>query len=139
MPETASSLLLRGYRVLVVEDEYFIAAEIAELLRREGAVVLGPAGTLGGAWLIVESAEGLDAALLDVNVQGEMIWPLLDSLQSRVPVVLTSGYDQSAIPARYREISRCEKPADADTVARALAAAIAAFDPAHAHRLEPGA
>jgi hypothetical protein len=59
--------------------------------------------------------------LLDLNLQGEMAIPVADALIARgIPFVLTTGYDQAAIPPRLREAPRCDKPVRAANIARAL-------------------
>ena len=97
-------------RVLIVEDEYIIATELARALTNEGAIIAGPAPTLARAMELAQS-EHIDGAILDVNLRGEMVYPLIDLLQARgVPIVLTTGYEGSALPDRHKRLPRCEKP-----------------------------
>lgn len=117
---------LRGRRILVVEDEYMIADEVAEALETAGAEVVGPVGQVGAALDLARVEGRLDGALLDVSLNGEMVWPVLDALAERgVPVVLATGYDASTVPPAYAHIPRCEKPAEMRVVLRALRTAIA--------------
>ncbi|HEX4636917.1 MAG TPA: hypothetical protein VH189_12090 [Rhizomicrobium sp.] len=112
---------LEGKRILLVEDEYFIVQDLARVLLAAGAIVLGPAATLSEALKLVASAGPLDGAVLDVNLQGEMIFPLADVLMNRgVPFVFSTGYDGEVIPSRFYGHPRCEKPATPDQVLRAL-------------------
>ena len=60
---------LTGKRILIVEDEYFIAADLKRALAEAGAIVVGPAGTLASAQALVD--DDIDLALLDVNLDGE--------------------------------------------------------------------
>ena len=114
-------------RVLVAEDEYMIAEEIATTLGDAGAVVLGPVPGVAEALRLLAAESRIDAALLDVNLGGEAIWPVVNALLARgVPVVLASGYDASAIPATYAGLPRCEKPATGRDLARALVRAMSA-------------
>lgn len=111
---------LSGRRVLIVEDEYFLADELDRTLRSAGAVVLGPVASVEAAldWLDRETA---DAASIDVNLGGEMAYPVADALRARsVPFLFTTGYDQAALPERYADARRLEKPVDAREVVRAL-------------------
>jgi DNA-binding LytR/AlgR family response regulator len=105
---------LRGMRVLIVEDEYVVASDLVRLLKDVGAMVAGPVASVGEALLLVTDGEnGLDAAVLDVNLHGERVFPVADALADRgVPVVFTTGYDESVIPAAYASVPRCEKPVD---------------------------
>lgn len=105
----AASLAER--RILVVEDEYMIADELVSLLVRAGAKVVGPVASVDDALHLLATEHELDAAVLDVNLLGKMVWPVVEELLERgVPLVLSTGYDISAIPARYARILRCEKP-----------------------------
>jgi hypothetical protein len=74
----------------------------------------------------VRSGEPLDGAVLDVNLAGEMIWPVAEELIARgVPILLATGYDVGAIPLKHVDLPRCEKPVEARAVIRALARRIA--------------
>lgn len=98
-------------RVLVVEDEYMIADEIASVLGEAGAIVIGPAASVDDGLALLATQERLDGALLDVNLHGRVAWPIVDALLKRgVPVVITTGYDDGAIPPAYTSLPRCEKP-----------------------------
>src|SRR4051812_31608679 len=103
---------LRGHRVLVVEDEYLVAAELGETLGEVGVIVVGPAGTVKAALEFVE-ADGakLDGAVLDINLRGERVYPVAEALAARaIPFIFTSGYDGDGIPSEYGKVPRCEKP-----------------------------
>lgn len=112
---------LSGRRVLVVEDEYFVADDVARRLEARGAEVIGPVGDVDDALDLIDDTERLHAAVLDLNLKGEMAFPVADALIERgVPFVFATGYDQGAIPERYSKFARCEKPIDPDKIARAL-------------------
>lgn len=116
---------LRGRRLLVVEEECFIAAEMAHALGSLGAIVVGPTATVDGARKLIESAEALDGAFLDINLRGQAVYPIADLLRSRaLPFVFATGYEPSRIPDDYADVPRCEKPVSASAVADALAALI---------------
>ena len=115
----ASTLAHR--RVLLVEDEYFIAVELHDAFEARGAEVIGPAATVKDALALVAGAGPLDGAVLDINLRGEMAYPVADALLTRsVPFVFTTGYDEAVIPPRFAGITRCEKPANPLKVAEAL-------------------
>ena len=121
---------LAGRRLLVVEDEYLIAREVAQALRRAGAAVIGPVPTVDAALDAVSSAGTPDAALLDINLRGEAVYPVADALAERgVPVVFATGYDARSIPDRYAALPRCDKPIETRAVIRALRNAILARPP----------
>jgi CheY-like chemotaxis protein len=114
--------LLEGRLVLVVEDEYMIADEIAGMLAAAGAETLGPVARVSDALHLIAAAGRIDGALLDVNLRGEAVWPVVDALRARgVPVVLATGHDASAIPPSYAGLPRCEKPATWRDLGHALA------------------
>lgn len=99
-----------GRRILVVEDDYFIAKGLMRDLRDLGCEALGPAASVAEA-LELAAAGPLDGALLDINLRGEPAYPVADALVGRgVPVAFATGYDADAIPPRYAAVPRCEKP-----------------------------
>lgn len=76
---------------------------------------------------LVASNEQIDGAVLDVNLGNEAVWPVVDMLLSRnVPLVPGTGYDASAIPTAYADLSRREKPSNERDLARVLDHALAA-------------
>ena len=106
---------------MVVEDEYFIADEIAAALERLGAEVIGPVPDRDEAMDALLKGAQLDLAILDVNLRGKTVFPLADALQQRaIPFLFATGYDHLAIPAQYRNIPRWEKPFRTEALARAL-------------------
>ncbi len=100
---------LTGKRILIIEDEYLIAADLKRALVDAGAVIVGPAATLEAGQILVE--EDIDLALLDVNLDGEHCYPLASRLRDRsVPFVFLTGYDEWALPPEYRDVPRIGKP-----------------------------
>ena len=114
---------LSNRRVLVVEDEYFIADDMAKALRTLGAEVVGPAPTREKALDLVASEPRIDAAVLDINLKGESVFPVAEMLEQRgVPFVFATGYDAASVPERYQGVPRWEKPFNPGDLARALPA-----------------
>jgi len=119
---TASSVGFRGRRVLIAEDEYLLASKMVEELAKLGVETIGPASTVKRALDLVEHCGPLDAAMLDIKLRNEMIFPVADALRARgVPFVFTSGYNQKIIPDRYKDVVRYEKPFDVAQIARVVA------------------
>jgi CheY-like chemotaxis protein len=117
----ARDLTLTGRRILLVEDDYFIADDLVAALEARGAEVVGPAASLSHAMTLIENAGRLDGAVLDINLQGESVYPLADALQERsVPFVFATGYDAQTIPARYAHVSVCEKPFGSEQITKAM-------------------
>lgn len=101
---------LAGKRILVVEDEYFIASDLQRALAVEGAVVVGPVGDLAKALRLVED-DTLDAAILDVNLEGVMSYPIADRLTAEnTPYMFLTGYDGWSLPPAYKGAPRVAKP-----------------------------
>ena len=112
---------LQGLHVLVVEDEYLLAQELCRGLASEGARVMGPAPRLDAALDLLERGPPPSLAILDVSLQGQMVWPLADALAGRgIPFVLVTGYDADAIPEAYAGVPRCGKPVDLARLVRVL-------------------
>jgi CheY-like chemotaxis protein len=104
---------LAGRRILLVEDEFLVADEIMLALSELGITTIGPASTVERAIGLLKSPETVDAALLDVNLRGEVVFPLVDILRARrIPYVFLTGYDPDTIPEQYRDVAVCLKPVD---------------------------
>ncbi len=100
-----------GRRVLVVEDDYFVADSLALALKAHGIDVLGPVANVDEALELIARDERIDGAILDVNLKGELVFSVGDVLRTRgVPYVFTTGYDASSV-ARHAGGAPCfEKP-----------------------------
>lgn len=85
---------LAGRRILIVEDDFFIAMDMADLLRSHGAEVLGPLGRVDQAVkFVTENAGSFDAVVLDMNLHGLKTYPVADVLiRQGVTFVFTTGY-----------------------------------------------
>jgi DNA-binding response OmpR family regulator len=117
MPEQG----LRGCRILIVEDEYLLADDLCQALEDTGAKVLGPVGSVGDATALIAREAEIDAAVLDVNLQGEMVYPVADVLRARgVPFAFVTGYDHWALPDRFADTPHVEKPFKSHKVAAVL-------------------
>lgn len=126
------SAALGGLRVLVAEDRVLIAAKVVQILRGAGCVVAGPAPTLAaGLELARDEANPLGAAVLDIDLRGEPVYPLAEALRARrVPFLFLTGYGPLAIPGEWRGAPRVEKPFDAPALRGALARLVAGEGPA---------
>ena len=102
--------LLRGCRVLVVEDEFFLALDLESELRARGADVVGLIGDLPQAKRSIERLT-FDVAVININLHGEDAYPVADELARRqIPFVFATGYTAGAIPTRFQDVSHWEKP-----------------------------
>ncbi|WP_168990379.1 response regulator [Aureimonas flava] len=113
--------MLQNKQILLVEDDALIAQPLAERLEDAGATVVGPAGTIEEAIALIARVPGIDAALLDVNLGGEMSYPVAYDLARRgVPFVFLTAYDPSLVAARFRDVPVFAKPSDLTQVLEAL-------------------
>ena len=87
---------LAGKRILVVEDEYFLAADMKSRLEERGAEIVGPFARLDEGMKAADDA-GLDLAVLDMNLAGKSVEPLAHRLRDRdVPILFCSGYSAAS-------------------------------------------
>ncbi|HEX8447231.1 MAG TPA: response regulator [Sphingomonas sp.] len=112
---------LADKRILIIEDEYFMADDLRRALTRAAVRVVGPVQTLDQG-LELAKTEPLDAALLDINLDGVMSYPVADVLmERRIPFGMASGYDHWSIPEQYRGVARLLKPYTLNQAVRLLA------------------
>lgn len=113
---------LHGLRILIVEDEPLVAADIAEAMKARGAEVIGPVASLAEAIRAVAS-HWIDRAVLDVNLAGEMSFEIADRLErAGIPYVLATAYRADQLPERFRGKPRLEKPYRLEVLAEMMAA-----------------
>jgi len=100
-----------GRRVLVVEDEFLVSLATTDLLESIGCVVVGPATCLLLA-LELAQAESLDAAVLDIDLAGERVWPVAEELHRRnIPFIFLSAYrPPDGAPEHICAAPHLEKP-----------------------------
>ena len=101
---------LFGTKVLVVEDEYYLAADLSRALADVGAEVVGPVGTLAEAQAAVESG-GFNCAVVDMNLRGSFAHGVAEKLGTRgVPLIIATGYDRATLPESLRAVPWVDKP-----------------------------
>ena len=101
---------LEGLRILLAEDDYLIAMEMEATLQSLGCIVIGPARSVQEIEEIANNV-ALDGALLDVNLRGDTIDMVLPVLVDRgVKIVLSSGYEEEALTAKYQGLALITKP-----------------------------
>jgi CheY-like chemotaxis protein len=109
--------LFRGRKILVVEDEYLLATELSRFFESRGAVVVGPVGTVATALQLIDRTDQIDLATVDINLRNQMAFAVADRLQERgIRFAFATGYDDDAIPPRYRSVPLWEKPLRADQI-----------------------
>lgn len=103
---------LAGLRILVVEDEVLVAMDIEDMLLDLKCEPIGPASTIKAALEIIRSTDKLDVALLDMNLHGQSVLPVVEELVKKgVPFVLVTGYARrDDDPSAMRDAPRLNKP-----------------------------
>jgi len=112
---------LQGLRFLVVEDEALLAKDVFRRLTAQGASVSGPVASVAEALALV--GDQLDGALLDISLDGELVFPVAAMLRSKkVPFAFVSGFDRPDVPVDLRDVPVFAKPVDWATIAGSLVA-----------------
>jgi DNA-binding NtrC family response regulator len=110
---------LSGSRMLIVEDEYYLADDARDALIEVGAEVVGPVATVSDARALIAADGAIDGVLLDVNLRGEMAFGVADELSARgIPFAFVTGYDRSILPERFAGAASVEKPVRAEQLVR---------------------
>jgi len=112
-------------RILIVEDEYLVAAEISDILAAEGHTVVGLAASAEEVIGILSNGSICDLAILDANLAGSSVSPVATALERRsIPFIVVSGYSQWELLLPLRKAPFVPKPVRRET----LLAAVASFD-----------
>ena len=104
-------------RAMVAEDSLLILVALEILLEQHGIAIAGQASTVAEAQALVDIGN-FDIAILDINLHGEMVFPVADLLLPRgIPIIFTTGYAPNAmVPARLADVPIIQKPYDADAL-----------------------
>lgn len=133
-----TEVALAGCRVLVVEDELLVAMLVETALEDENCTIVGPYGGLREA-LEAARSEALDLAVLDINLGGELVFPVAEVLAGRgVPFLLLSGYGEVALPNDRRHWPICSKPFNLHDLVAVLSRLVAAPRPQGGEGVPPG-
>jgi PAS domain S-box-containing protein len=118
---------LAGRRVLIVEDDSAMAENLAFEIAAEGGKVVGPLATANAALDVIANRD-LDCVILDLNLSGEMAFPVADALSARhIPFVIITGFDARAVvPTRHANVTCLQKPVTPYTICRELEAILGA-------------
>ena len=110
-------------RVLIAEDEFLVSIQLEEDLRSAGCSIVGPFRTVEKATRASRS-ERFDLAILDINLNGDRVYPLADELSARgVPFIFLSGYLSADLPERFRAWAHITKPHDPAALLKEIRAA----------------
>jgi CheY-like chemotaxis protein len=109
--------------ILIVEDEPLISMMLEDFLESLGHVVAGTCDTVAAALDRVEEG-GFDVAIVDVNLNGEQIWPVADRLAEKgVPYILATGGHIEPPPEAHASVPVLSKPFTLDAIEPILAEA----------------
>lgn len=112
---------LAGRRILVVEDDYYLASDASNWLKRAGAHVIGPFSSADDACRALEE-EAVDIAVIDINLGSGPSYRLASQLASDgIPFMFATGYDEVALPEGFRDRPRLEKPFTGSQLIHAVA------------------
>jgi DNA-binding NtrC family response regulator len=99
-------------RVLIVEDEWFLANDLQMALKSLGADAVALVGNIDDAGVLL-SGGGFDVGVIDINLRGHNAFGLADELQRQgIPFLFATGYSAEVIPVRFADVTRWEKPFD---------------------------
>lgn len=120
-------MLLSGRSAFVVEDDPLILFGLSMVLEEHDIEIVASASTLAEA-LTAAATVVADVALLDVNLDGESVYPAADALIERgIPVILVTGYSGGEIfPPRFADVPVINKPYHADTLVATIERCFAA-------------
>lgn len=108
-PQIGTASPLAGRRILIVEDEMILALDLSDIVGAFGCTS-AMAARIGKALSLIE-AHTFDAAILDLNLGGEPVYPVADQLSRRgIPYVFATGYGAEGVLAAYRSNPILAKP-----------------------------
>lgn len=110
------------FRVLICEDEYLLASDLATELEERGATVVAIMARIAEVDQVLQD-QGFtaNAAVLDVKLLDGMVFELVGRLQARgVAVVFCTGYGTQDLPPEFRHLPLIGKPTDIDELFAAL-------------------
>jgi PAS domain S-box-containing protein len=114
--ETRNEFCMSGNHIMVVEDEALVAMALGELLNEMGYSVIGPFSRISEAIIALRNGR-IDAAVLDINLGSEIVYPLADILMADgVPFIFVTGYSDEGIEHRFSNIPVLQKPIERDAL-----------------------
>ncbi len=107
-------------RLLLVEDEYLLAQDLAYRLSQLGAEIVAFAPTVDRAIAVATGAAPIDAAILDINLRDSLVYPVVSLLRDRGIAIVFATSRTSGIPEEFSDIPIVPKPASAARILTAL-------------------
>jgi CheY-like chemotaxis protein len=124
-PPPAEGAKPPGRRILIVEDEFLIRMLLEDMLTDLGHEIAGVAGRVDEACGIAQTVD-CDLAILDVNLDGQEVFPVADILATRgTPFIFVTGYGGGGLPPNYQNRPTLQKPFQLDDLSKAVTNIIA--------------
>lgn len=121
MPSVSEGATPSGLRVFLVEDEFHVLLLLEEMLAEIGCTIVATASSVSSALEKAQTCEA-DAAVLDVNLAGQKVYPVADCLRRRgIPFLFSTGYGIGGIEQPWRSYPVVEKPYLPEQLSAALA------------------
>ena len=121
---------MTGARVLIVEDEFIIADEIASIVGEAGYTVVGPLGSVEAAEATLAREAAPDFAVLDANLRGGSSARIAQRLRDLgVPFCICTGYRFNDLRPTFGDVALLQKPVDSRTLVAVIKAAIGGPSP----------
>jgi two-component sensor histidine kinase len=112
LPDGATSRSLPGQRIMIVEDEALVAMILEDQLEELGISIVATCASVSEAMNAIEKSAP-EAAILDVNLGGQLVYPVADCLIDRgIPFVFITGYGRESVDQRYSFVKILEKPVE---------------------------
>jgi CheY-like chemotaxis protein len=112
---------LSGHRVMVIEDDYYLASDVSRALQGAGAQVMGPCPNEEAARAEL-TEQRPDAVVMDINLGAGASFKLAEYLKdNRIPFAFVTGYDENVIPAEFAGVERLEKPVQLRQIVNSVA------------------
>ena len=108
-------------RILIIEDQILISMDLEEIVNNCGSIPVGPAHTISEALRFVSENE-FDAAILDINIDGDMVFSVADRLSIlKKPFIFITGYTTDDFPDLYPGVPIVAKPFSRKGLSAAIA------------------
>lgn len=128
---------LRGSRVLVLEDSYYLAWDVARALKAAGAEVIGPCPTEEAAFGAI-ARDPPTCGILDINLGAGPSFEIARELARRdIPFLFVTGHGNAVIPREFADVPHVQKPVDPHRVVEALSGMLAGRRGSSAERAIP--
>lgn len=116
---------IQGKRILLLEDDYYLASDASAILKDAGAEIVGPFGRAEDALDALENG-GVDAGVIDINLGTGPEFGVAEALRARgIRFIFATGYGEGVVPPSLGEVRRLEKPFKPSELLSALSRTLA--------------